>query len=469
MYKITHLFDVSENRYALDFRNMFFCRLDKDTEDALESTFSKDQSNAPTDTTSTTDLLSALTRSGYFFSKLPDRPVPNFSYSTMNFSFAPVHDCNFACKYCYADGGKGTTDYQMRFDENKIDKLLNYVYTEKYAHLQNYKFDFVSGGEPLLNFPILEYFLKSLRKMDAIHNKLSTVLVVTNGTLLTPEIIESLDKHDVFLGISIDGTEPVHNRHRVYINGEGTHKDVVAGISLLRSSSASSKLKDAWAMSVITPTTGSLVDLMETCIELGFKRMQMQLIRESRDHPVSFNSSDISELKESYMSLFSHILEHAEKGDLSRLKMIANDNDSFGKFLGRLLLRSPTYYRCFAGKNKVAITANGEIYPCDSFCGNPEFVIGTTDNTEENADTVSLFQTAHIQNRTRCSKCWARLICGGDCFYNSYLINGNIMEPDPITCEMNRFFIEHAIHILIKLKEIDPGNITYLAKFFSLQ
>ena len=467
VYKNTYIFEVDESRYALDFRNIFFCRLDENMENALESQLSDEQTSlsAPL----TTDVLSALTRSGYFLSQHSDSHVPRFSYDTMNFSFAPIHDCNFACKYCYADGGKSTVDYKLYFDEKKIDKLLDYIYADKYANYQNYKFDFVSGGEPLLDFPILEYFLKSLRNMDAIHNKASTVLIVTNGTLLTSQIIERLDNYDVFLGISIDGAEYVHNRNRVYISGDGTYNDVVKGISLLRESNASSKLKDAWAMVVITPYTDNLVDVMETCINLGFKRMQMQLIRESREHPVSFKTSDIASLKESYTSLFSFILKHAKKGDFSRLKMIANDNDSFGKFFGRLLLRRPVYYRCFAGKNKVAITAGGEIYPCDSFCGNQDFVFGSIDSKEENPDIVDLFQQAHVQNRLRCSKCWARLICGGDCFYNSFLVNGNIMDPDPITCEMNRFFIEQAIHMLISLKVTDPGSITYLAKFFNLQ
>jgi len=202
---------------------------------------------------------------------------------------------------------------------------------------------------------------------------------------------------------------------------------------------------------------------------LGFKRMQMQLARLSRDHYLAFKKSDLPQLKENYKELFSHILDYAVKDDLSRLKMIANGNDSFGKFLGRLLLRTPVVYRCFAGKNKISITAQGEIYPCDSFCGVKDFCMGSLDNQEDNANILDMFNKAHIQNRNPCSKCWARQICGGDCFYNSYMINGDIFTPDSIICEMNRFFIEHAIDLLIKLQTIDPKHIEYLAKFLRLR
>ena len=462
MHNLTHFFTIDGNKYALDHRNIFFSLLDDATEDFLNAKLS--------DTTPPeSPILEKLIKSGYFLSTRPDYTVPNFEYDTLNISFAPIHNCNFACTYCYADGGKSSENYKTAFDEEKIDKLLDYIYLDKYAHFNKYKFDFVSGGEPLLAFPILEYFLERVRNLDEKHDKSTTVLIVTNGTLLTAEKIKVLDNHDVFLGISIDGTEEVHNRHRVYRNGKGTYKDVVKGISLLQSSDVSSKLKEPWAMVVITKDTGSLVDAMENCIQLGFKRMQMQLMRESRKHPLAFQVSDVPQLKEHYKELFSHIINTVADGDLSRLKMIANDNDSFGKFLGRLLLRNPIFYRCFAGKNKISVTAGGEVYPCDSFCNTRQFCMGTIADAMNETEIVELFQKAHVQNRAKCAGCWARYICGGDCFYNSYLINGNIHDPDPIICEMNQFFIEHAIDMLIRLQQLNPGHIEYLAKILRLR
>ena len=467
MNKITHIFEIDKNRYALDYRNLFFCLLDKDTEYGIEHFLSGKALNEAT--FGCAQILEALIKSGYFISKHPDNPVPDYESNILNVSFAPVQDCNFACKYCYAKGGEGTSHYKMAYDEDKIDRMLTHIYKEKYADYQNYKFDFVSGGEPLLDFHTLEYFLTKIRDLDNQLNKKTTVLIVTNGTLLTEDVVRKLDKYDVFMGISVDGSERTHNRHRVYKDGSETYKDVVSGISLLHSmSGVSSKLRDAWAMAVITRETGDLVDVMETCISLGFKRMQMQLIRETQEHHLAFKKVDLPKLKMHYRALFNHILVHVENGDLSRLKMIANDNDSFGKFIGRLLLRSPTYYRCFAGKNKIAVTANGEIYPCDSFCGNSDYIMGRIDAPETDTAVVDLFHNAHIQNRAQCSKCWARSICGGDCYYNSYIVNGNISDPDPIKCEMNRFFIEHAVDLIIKLKEVNPDYLLYLSKMLSL-
>lgn len=464
---ITHIFNIDENKYALDFRNMFFCLLDEETQQALEAVLSD---NAPHKTVNEcAHILEDLVKSGYFISKYPDSPVPSFNYDTLNVSFAPVQDCNFRCKYCYAKGGEGSSHYKTTYDESKIDKMLAYIYEEKYADFQNYKFDFVSGGEPLLDYPILAYFLMKIRDLDTRLNKKTTVLIVTNGTLLTEGIIKEIDKYDVFMGISIDGTEETHNRHRVYKDGSDTYWDVLKGIDLLRTvPGVSSKLRDAWAMAVITRETGDLVSVMETCISHGFKRMQMQLVRETHEHPLAFTKADLPQLKMYYKALFDHIINRAKSGDLSRLKMIANDNDSFGKFMGRLLLRNPVYYRCFAGKNKISIAANGEVYPCDSFCGLSDYIMGYIGDSDIGTDVADLFENAHVQNRTQCSKCWARNICGGDCHYNSYIVNGNIHDPDLIKCEMNRFFIEHAIDLLIRLQEINREYLPYLAKMLSI-
>lgn len=464
MHNITHKFEINEQKYALDYLNLIYSLLDDDTDRALDLLLTNIENNG-TSLDFVPDPLRVLAKSGYFVSNIPDKKFEMPSYDTLNISFAPVHDCNFACKYCYAHGGKGTKAYQLSFDKPKIDKLLRYIYEDKYPYFPNYKFDFVSGGEPLLAFPILEYFLQKMRRMDGKYSKQTTVLIVTNGTLLTREIIHKLDQYDVFLGISVDGPEAVHNRHRTYRGGGDTYKDVVNGIELLHSADVSSKLKDAWAMAVITRDTGSLIDVMETCVSLDFKRMQMQLLRVPRSHPLGFRESDIPQLKEHYIALFDHIVQYVRRGDLSRLKMIANDNDSFGKFIRRLLLREPVFYRCFAGKNKIAVTASGEIYPCDSFCGNKEFCMASLDCSQQDSHIEQLFQQAYVQNRPSCAKCFARYLCGGDCYHNSNMINGDIREPDPIICEINRFFIEEAIALLLEIYQIDPQHISYMARF----
>lgn len=447
--------------YALDWRKIIFCKLTEEYLDILKSCLNNTEDWKLTP-------FAKLYDKNIFMSPYPDPPVPKYNHDRINISFAPIQECNLSCKYCFAHDLHQSQDRIKAFDKDSVNRLIDYVYFDKYKNFQKFKFDFVSGGEPLLNFDVLEFFLRRVREIDKKHNKKTTVLVVTNATLLTSDVINKLDQYDVFLGISIDGGREVHDSQRVYKDGSGTYNDVVNSIVGLKNSKASAKLKSAWAMSVITPNTGSLVKLMENCIDLGFNRMQMQLLRVAKDHPLRFDISDIPVLMDNYRALFSHIIAYAEKGDLSRLKMIANDNDSFGKFFKRLLLRRPVFYRCFAGRNKISIAPDGSIYPCDSFCGNKDYEIGSINEPKQNEPVLKLFQNIHVQNRKKCSTCWARYICGGDCYYNSLDINGNPYEPDEFTCTMNRFFIENAVDLLMKLQSFDKNNLLYLAKILNV-
>lgn len=107
----------------------------------------------------------------------------------MNISFAPIHECNFACSYCYALGGNTFDGNVKKFDKSTIDKLIDYVYRDRYNEFSKFKFDFVSGGEPLLGFDTLEYFLHQIRLAEKEYDKSTSFLVVTNATLLTKDIL----------------------------------------------------------------------------------------------------------------------------------------------------------------------------------------------------------------------------------------------------------------------------------------
>lgn len=146
--------------------------------------------------------------------------------------------------------------------------------------------------------------------------------------------------------------------------------------------------------------------------------------------------------------------------------MILNDNDYFGKILRRLLLRQIVINRCQAGKNKFSISANGDIYPCDSFVGNEKFRLGNlnTGMIEKNA-----LKSICVNDREECQKCWGRYLCGGDCFHNSYLKNGNVLEPDKMFCKLQKHLIVLALMLIDKLNETIPNTVKELTRFADKQ
>ena len=460
-----HFFHSNEDSYILDCKKLIFCQTDSETNKYLKSIICG--KTEPIDNS----WLSAMMDAGYFCKFDPDKEKHHMEYfvyeDTMNISFAPIHFCNFNCKYCYAEGGKATKYYNKKFTKGDIDALINYIYYDKYYYYNKYKFDFVSGGEPLLALDILEYFFDKINNIDKKLHKQTTFFVGTNGSVLTDEILKILNKYNVFLGVSLDGPEKIHNKQRVYPNGEGTYIDVVRGINTLRNANISEQLKNAWAMCVVTNQIDDLISVMENSLSLGFKRLQMQIARLPLYHPLSFNDLNIDQLFTMYKKLIDHIYYFIKNDDLSRLKMIANNNDSFGKYLKRLLLRDPVYARCFAGKNKISITADGDVFPCDSFCGTNEFMLENIYNSDINNVNWETFQKVDFTKSYKCKYCWARYICGGDCYFHSYEVNGDIYNPDTIFCKISKFFIEEAIILIEKIFRHNPKHIDYLIKFLN--
>ena len=105
MFNSTHFFEVNDNIFAIDFRKIFFCRLDKDTSQQLKLLSSVKANDFEWNPS---DELAALAQNGYFISKYNEKIVPRHEYDLMNFSFAPIHGCNLACRYCFAQEADST-------------------------------------------------------------------------------------------------------------------------------------------------------------------------------------------------------------------------------------------------------------------------------------------------------------------------------------------------------------------------
>jgi uncharacterized protein len=61
-----------------------------------------------------------------------------------------------------------------------------------------------------------------------------TLNIQTNGTLLTEPVLAALRAHDITVGVSIDGGQHAHDRHRKYVRGKGSHAAVLRGLDMLR-------------------------------------------------------------------------------------------------------------------------------------------------------------------------------------------------------------------------------------------
>ena len=137
-----------------------------------------------------------------------------------------------------------------------------------------------------------------------------------------------------------------------------------------------------------------------------------------------------------YSELFDFYKKEWDAGRYKHIMMTINDFDFSGKIFRRLALEIHVKNRCMFGNRKVSIQANGNIYPCDSFVGMEEFCLG---NIYKEIDKIKINKNISLFKCEECSNCWARYLCGGGCWYNSYIVNQNVFKPDSVICSLKKY------------------------------
>lgn len=347
-------------------------------------------------------------------------------------SFAPTYNCNFKCSYCFGECGNYFKGNEKSFSHKSLKNMLDCFFYKIFPDAKHYRIDFVSGGEPLLGYPIIKETINYCENFEAITGKKVSIWMCTNASLITDEIIEFLSHHSVSIGISIDGDKSTNDANRKFADGRGTYDEIVKGIELIKNNgNVSRKFKSIWGLCTATNENCDIVNILTHLKSLGFESVQIRLIRSCEHY-------EIKKLTNEYERLSQFLLSKYRNGDLSFLRMILNDNDQFGKILKRIILGNTICKRCDAGINKITICPDGTIYPCDSLVGISECLIGTLENPVLKNE---FFKETSVDSIPKCKDCDIKHLCGGDCYYNSLKKSNNIQVPDNEYCQLQRFLL----------------------------
>jgi len=454
----TKIVEINGEKYAFDTRHLLLCQIDEIYEACIECI----QNNKPISSlygrydeqkvTSAYDDISEYINVGIFFSD-KEYQYPYSKESSIGcFSFPTEHRCNMSCKYCFANHGKNYSGSVTSFSKDTIEQSFDYIIDKLYPNLKGYRVDFVSGGEPLLNFDVIKQTCLIRNKYQDMTGKPIDIFLATNATLLTEQHLEFFSKNNINIGISLDGTRKSNDISRIYGDGESTYDRVLQSIRLIKDSKTISRsLKNVWGLCVLHNRNCNMLEVLRHHNDIGFKTVQMKVVRLPKDHSLSISEDNIDQLMNGYTELNNAMLSELQKGDITLISMILNDNDYYGKFLKRLLSRTPVIYRCGAGKNKVSICANGDVYPCDSFVGIDEFKLGNIFFAPDKSKFEKFYEFSIYENPS-CKKCWIRHLCGGDCYHNSYLVNNCVNQPDNIICKLNKHLAILAMEVLIEIE-----------------
>lgn len=354
-----------------------------------------------------------------------------------------VHDCNLRCKYCFADEG----DYHgcrkpMSAEIGK--KAIDYV-IKKSGPRHNIEVD-LFGGEPMMVFDTIKEIVDYARVQEKKYNKNIRFTMTTNCTLLNEEKMEYLDKNMGNIVMSLDGRKEVNDAVRVRADGTGSYDRILPNIKSMIA--RRDKSKQYYVRGTFTRNNTDFFEDILSLANEGFTEISVEPVVLPDESPLSLRREDIPKICEQYDKLYYEMIKRTKEGHPFKFYHFNID-----------LNGGPCVYKrisgCGAGHEYIAVTPDGEIYPCHQFVGNKDFLLGTIFDEDLREDIIDNFKKANIYNKPKCKNCWARFYCSGGCQANNFNFNGDIHVPYEIGCELQKKRIECAIALKSKLSEIN--------------
>jgi uncharacterized protein len=352
-----------------------------------------------------------------------------------------IHDCNLRCKYCFADEGEYHGARKVMSAEVG-KKAIDFV-IEKSGPRKNIEVD-LFGGEPLMAFDAIKEIVEYAKVQEKLHKKVIRFTMTTNATLLNDEIMKYMDENMGNIVLSIDGRKSVNDKVRTRVDGSGSYDRILPNIQKMVS--MRDKSKAYYVRGTFTRENTDFFEDVKHMADLGFKEISIEPVVLPDEHELSLREEDLPVIFEQYDKLYADMLQRYKNG--TDFKFYHFNIDLQG---------GPCVYKrisgCGAGHEYVAVTPDGDIYPCHQFVGNEDFLMGDIYNGMNNKKMEQEFKAAHIYNKPKCKDCWARFYCSGGCQANNFNFNGDMHIPYEIGCEMQKKRIECAI--ALKAKTMD--------------
>ena len=277
-----------------------------------------------------------------------------------------AHDCNLACRYCFAEEG----EYHgrralMSFEVGK--KALDFLIANSGSR-KNLEVDFF-GGEPLMNWQVVKDLVKYGREQEKLHNKKFRFTLTTNGVLLNDEVMEFCNKEMGNVVLSVDGRKEVHDYMRPFRKGAGSYDLIMPKFEKF----AESRNQDKYY--VRGTFTHHNLDFSQDVLhlaDLGFKQISVEPVVAADTEEYAIREEDIPQILEQYDILAKEMIKREKEGK----------GFNFFHFMIDLTGGPCVYKRlsgCGSGTEYLAVTPWGDFYPCHQFVGEEQYLMGNVD------------------------------------------------------------------------------------------
>jgi len=386
--------------------------------------------------------------------------------------------CNLRCIYCWNDQGKySNTDFEQSSssgksgDQKESDmsletacKAVDFLLKES-GDAKRLVVDFY-GGEPLEKVEVLKAIVSYCRQKAKEHDVSFHFLLATNGTLLTPSIAKELIDSGVQIAVSIDGPKNIHDNNRPHQNRKGSFDEIAENLKNM----PDYVKKRLVGRTTVTPFFSDMVALYKNLRDLGFERVELfesedacHKITPQREGIFFRTDQEYQKLFKEYERLALLYIDEVAEGFLDYRKTFFN---RFFKLMQKLYYNHEVTGGCPAAKGQIAVSSDGDIYPCTSFLGVEKFSLG---NVDTGIDKLKYNAFVKVIDRRFdfCRDCDLFSICRttGSCLNMNYYFNSDLAMPYQRSCELFIEKLKLAMAALAILAEKIPDRLEELFGF----
>ncbi len=351
-----------------------------------------------------------------------------------------AHDCNLACKYCFAEEG----EYHGRRALMSLEvgkKALDFLVAHS-GNRRNLEVDFF-GGEPLMNWDVVKKLVEYGRSLEEPYQKKFRFTLTTNGVLLNEEIMEFCNREMGNVVLSLDGRKEVHDWMRPCRTGTGSYDLVVPKFQKFVESRGQ---KNYYVRGTFTRKNLDFSKDVIHYADLGFQLLSMEPVIAAPEEEYAIRKEDLPQIFEEYDKLALEYIKRQKEGrgfQFFHFMLDLNQGPCVAKRLSG----------CGSGTEYLAVTPWGDLYPCHQFVGREEFLLGNVEDGITKPSISDEFKLCNVYAKESCKNCFARFYCSGGCAANSYQFHNTITDVYEIGCEMERKRVECAIMIKAALAE----------------
>ncbi len=345
-------------------------------------------------------------------------------------------DCPPSCVRCYlAQTRKPLHTSEQRMTLDIAQKAVELLMKES-GKLDCYLT--FSGVNTDLDYEWVRNVINYANKTASLHEKQISFEIVINSSLFVGELLTKtfMSQQNVMVTVNIKRPEELEQILERYSNGFTRSESVLRmGLNIF--------------VDGYLPT---FKELVHQAIQVFSPQSLYVIPSVITDSNISATKSDIEGAKKLLRELCEYCLQYALQEEQTWIGHIYDQAES-------MLKRVKYYYYCGAGTRHLAVSPDGDLYPCAELATDTTHRMGDIEIGILKDKRRVWLQEYHVDKFETCASCWARYLCGGGCRVDSLLNCGSPTEINEVTCDLIRYSYELAMLMsLVHFNERDEGT-----------